>query len=141
MRKSVKFFVVLLVIVSFAFLSGCNGYSQYPGAIREVKNSVSLIGSEWNAKGITIEESVNDLIGVKDTIDWRAFKPAAGDYGKYVIVVEASLTKKDKEGITHYLTMQYLFNKKTGVVEQGYVGLDDESVGLLGILEFYVLDY
>jgi len=134
--RVLKFFVVLLVVALLVILPCC-----VFNPVAEVKKTVLLAGTDWNVGGYTVEESVNAVAGIKGTVEWDTFKPTG--YEKYpdVVIVEATLSKIDSEGNKHYLVMQYRLNKKTKVVEQGYVGVDEENTGLASMLEFMVLDY
>ena len=143
--RVLKFFMVLLVVALFIPFFGCDPcLAPYPGAIAKVKSTILLSGTEWNPGGVTVEESINTLVGARGDINWGTINnPVFGDQEQEypdVIVVEAHLTKRDKEGELHHLIIQYLFNKKTKVVEQNYIELDSEP-NIMGMLEFQILDY
>ena len=139
MRKLTLVIVAMIFVVS-AVVSQEITASQR-GIIAKVKRTVLAPGTESNPGGVTIEEVVNNIAGARSTITWTVFKPDK-EKNQDIIIVEAELNKTDGEKV-HRFFLQYLFNKKTEIVQQGYIGFDggDSEGWVIAIMEYMFLDF
>ncbi len=122
---TIGFTGLLLVII----LTHCSqGYSD----IRAVKKASSDLGAMYNK---TVEEVVQDIVGVLGTAKWSSFKPD-GNFSDEVRVVEVNITKKDTL-VYNTIRIQFIYNKSTGYVKQGAITVNGRECSLMQWWAYY----
>jgi hypothetical protein len=123
-----KFFLfnrgkVLISIFLFTFFSNCSFQNS---DIIAVKKSITDLGGMYSK---TVEEVVQDVVGVHGSANWSAFKPAE-NFSEEVRVVEVNITKPDTF-VYSTLRIQFMYNRSTGYVKQGAIIINDNNCSLM----------
>jgi hypothetical protein len=88
--------------------------------------------------GVTNEELVKEVAGVRGTITWRARNWTKSE-GK-IVLVEAAVERVTKSGAKREIVLQFLRNRGTEKIALDDVLVDGESQGLIGgALQMFLL--
>lgn len=88
--------------------------------------------------GVTNEELVKEVAGVRGSITWSARNWKSGE--KDIVLVEATVERTAKSGAKREIVLQYLHNRETEKIALDDVLVDGESQGLIGgALQMFLL--
>ena len=118
LKISKKFIAIFIYII----LISCN---QENSDILAVKKSKSDLGAMYEK---TVEEVVQDVVGVNGSAKWSSFKPE-GKFSDDVRLVEVDIEKNDTI-VFKTICLQFIYNRSTGYVKQGAIMVNENKCSL-----------
>lgn len=121
LRKLPVVFLCLGVLGVLGVLAGCSGYDS---DIKAVKKATTA--------GTSNAEFVDQLAGVRGSVEWSAGESEKYADQKDIVVVAATVKKTSRAGAKHTIVLRYIHNRGNSKVALDEVLVDGEQQGILG---------
>jgi hypothetical protein len=112
---------VVLIAACVGAIAACSPFGDDIDAVKEAETA-----------GMRNEEFVQRLAGDENKIEWSARRWEQYPKNSSLIFVEAAMEKQTRDGKTHKIVVQYVYNRVSESTDLHDVLVDGQSQGILG---------